>query len=111
MAKRIFSSSARGLFILDNLGQSLCLFRILPLVEDVDTECLVRNISPASAAVPPPLVVLQGDRFNPLDFFGGECELFRLEVFFHVLLACGSGQREHADLHGKAKDDLGGTRA
>ncbi len=52
---------------------------------------------------------LQRDRFNPLDFFGGECELFGLEVFFHMLLARGSGQREHPDLHGKPKDDLCGT--
>ncbi len=54
-------------------------------------------------------VSLQRDRFNPLDFFGGECELFGLEVFFHMLLARGSGQREHPDLHGKPKDDLCGT--
>ena len=54
---------------------------------------------------------LQGDRFNPRDFFGGEGELFGLEVLFHMLLARGSGQREHADLHGKPKDDLCGTSA
>ena len=54
---------------------------------------------------------LQRDRFNPLDFFAGEHELFGLEVFFHMLLTRGSGQWEHADLHGKAKDDLSGTRA
>ena len=65
---------------------------------------------PSFGRGPTPLVVLQGDRFNPLDFVGGECELFGLEVFFHVLLARGSGQREHADLHGKPKDDLRGTR-
>lgn len=53
---------------------------------------------------------LQRDRFNPLDFFAGERELFGLEVFFHMLLTRGSGQWEHADLHGKAKDDLSGTR-
>ena len=35
--------------------------------------------------------------------------MFGLEVFFHMLLARGSGQREHADLHGKPKDDLRGT--
>ena len=40
----------------------------------------------------------------------GECELFGLEVFFHMLLARGSGQREHPDLHGKPKNDLCGTR-
>ena len=54
---------------------------------------------------------LQGDRFNPLDFFGGEGELFGLEVLLHMLLARGSGQREHADLHSKPKDDLCGTSA
>ena len=96
VAKRIFSSSARGLFILDNLGQSLRCF-----VFSLSWRCRHECRHP---------VGLQGDRFNPLNFFGGERELFRLEVFFHVLLACGSGQREHADLHGKAKDDLGGTR-
>ena len=53
---------------------------------------------------------LQRDRFNPLDFFAGERELFGLEVFFHMLLTRGSGQWEHADLHGKPKDDLRGTR-
>ena len=52
---------------------------------------------------------LQRDRFNPPDFFGGECELFGLQVFFHMMLARGSGQREHPDLHGKPKDDLYGT--
>ena len=55
------------------------------------------------------LFSLQRDRFNPLDFFGGKYELFGLEVFFHVLLAGGSGQRQHADLHGKPKDDLCGS--
>jgi len=54
---------------------------------------------------------LQRDRFDPLDFFAGEREMFGLEVFFHMLLARGSGQWEHADLHGKPKDDLSGTRA
>src|SRR5438445_13467222 len=49
---------------------------------------------------------LQRDRFNPPDVFGGECELFGLEVFFHMLWARGSGQREHPDVHGKPKDDL-----
>ncbi len=36
---------------------------------------------------------LERDRFNPLDFPAGERELFGLEVFFHMLLARGSGQR------------------
>ena len=54
---------------------------------------------------------LQRDRFNPLDFFAGERKLFGLEVFFHMLLARGSGQWEHAALHGKAKNDLSGTRS
>ena len=53
---------------------------------------------------------LQRDRFDPLDFFAGERQLFGLEVFFHMLLARGSGQWKHADLHGKAKDYLSGTR-
>ena len=53
--------------------------------------------------------LLQRDRFNPLDFFGGECELFGLQVLCHMLLARGSGKREHADLHRKPKDDLCGT--
>ncbi len=35
--------------------------------------------------------VLQRDCFDPLDFFAGEHELFGLEVFFHMLLARGSG--------------------
>jgi hypothetical protein len=52
---------------------------------------------------------LQPDRFNPLDVFGGECELFGLEVFFPMLWARGAGQREYPDLHGEPKDDLGGT--
>ena len=56
-------------------------------------------------------VFLQRDRFDPLDFFAGERELFGLEVFFHVLSARGAGQREHADLLGKAKDDLCDTGA
>jgi hypothetical protein len=38
---------------------------------------------------------LQGDHFDPLAFFDGERELFGLEVFFHMSLARGSGQREH----------------
>ena len=56
-------------------------------------------------------VFLERDAFNPRDLFGGECELFGLEVLFHMLLARGSGQREHPDLHGKTEDDLCGTRA
>ena len=70
----------------------------------------------AGAPKPPRVLVapsnpafLHRDGFNPLDFFAGERELFGLEVFFHMLLARGSGQREHPDLHGKAKDDLRGT--
>jgi hypothetical protein len=54
--------------------------------------------------------LLERDRFNPLDFFAGECELLDLEVLSHMLLACGSSQRQHADLHGKPKDDLCRTR-
>ena len=55
-------------------------------------------------------IFLPRDLFNPLDFLAGECELFGLKILFHMLLARRSGQRQHADLHGKAKDNLGGTR-
>ena len=48
----------------------------------------------------------QRDCFDSLDFFVGERELPGLEVFFHVLLVRGSGQRQHADQHREAKDDL-----
>ncbi|MBI2360054.1 MAG: hypothetical protein HYV04_14365, partial [Deltaproteobacteria bacterium] len=48
----------------------------------------------AGAAKPPRVLAapsnpafLHRDRFNPLDFFAGERELFGLEVFFHMLLA------------------------
>ena len=41
---------------------------------------------------------------------GGEFQMFGLEVLLHVSFARGSGQRQHADLHGKPKNDLSGTR-
>src|SRR6266480_1360976 len=53
----------------------------------------------------------QRDRFDPPDVFTGEPKPLGLEVLFHVLAARRSGQREHADLHGKPEDDLGGTPA
>jgi len=43
---------------------------------------------------------------HPLDFFVGERALPGLEVFFHVLLVRGSGQRQQSDQHREAKDDL-----
>ena len=56
-------------------------------------------------------VALHTDRLNPLDVFGGECELFSLEVFFHMLWVRGAGQWQHSDMHGEREDDLGGTSA
>ena len=55
--------------------------------------------------------LLQPDRLKLLNFFSGEGELFGLEVFFHVLWVCSSGQREHPDVHGKPKDDLRDTNS
>src|SRR5690242_20451278 len=49
---------------------------------------------------------LQSDRFNILDFFLGKRELVGLKVFFHMAFICRAGQRQHADLHRKAKDHL-----
>jgi hypothetical protein len=46
--------------------------------------------------------VLQRDRFNSLDFFGSERELFGLEVFFHTLPARGSGLISSQKSAGKA---------
>ncbi len=43
---------------------------------------------------------------KPLQLFWRKGELIRLEIFSHVLLIRGPGQREHADLHGKPKHDL-----
>jgi hypothetical protein len=57
-----------------------------------------------------PPFFLQRDRFNPLDFFIRECQLFSFEVLFHMLSARGSSQWEHPDLHGKSKNNLCGTR-
>jgi hypothetical protein len=54
---------------------------------------------------------LQGDGFDPPDFFGGERALFGPEVFFHMLLARGPGQGQHPDLHGKSKNNLCGSRS
>jgi hypothetical protein len=65
-------------------------------------DCKIQGVTPYRRRV----FFLQGDGFDPLDFFGGERELFGPEVFFHMLWARGSGQREHPDLHGKPKDDL-----
>jgi hypothetical protein len=81
-------------------------------------DCPARRQSNSFASRPLPPKIRQGngagafslqrDCFNPLDFFGGEREVFGLEVLFHMLLARGSGQREHSDLHGKPKDNLCG---
>jgi hypothetical protein len=49
---------------------------------------------------------LQPNRFDQLHVFSGEGKLFSLEIFFHMLLVRGAGQREHPDLHRKPKDDL-----
>jgi hypothetical protein len=54
---------------------------------------------------------LHGEHFNLLEFSAGERQLFGLEVFSHMLLTRGSGQRQHANLHGEAEDDLGGSGA
>ena len=53
---------------------------------------------------------LQPDRVNELDLFRKECQLFGLEIVFHMLFAGRSGQRKHPHLDGKPKDDLCGTR-
>jgi hypothetical protein len=50
--------------------------------------------------------LLHRDHFNPLHFFGGEREPFGGEVFFHMLFTGRAGQRQHADLLGKAKNHL-----
>jgi len=44
--------------------------------------------------------------FDPPEFFGRERELLGYGVFFHMLLARGSGQRQHADLLSEAEDNL-----
>jgi hypothetical protein len=57
----------------------------------------------------PRLLSLDRDHFNLPDLFAGERKPFGLEVFYHMLLARGSGQRQHADLHGEPEDDLRGS--
>ena len=55
--------------------------------------------------------LLYRDHLDPLELFFGERELLGLQVFSHVLLARGSGQRQHANLHGEPEDDLRGGGA
>jgi hypothetical protein len=49
------------------------------------------------------------NRFDQPHIVGGERKLFSFEIVFHMLLVRGAGQREHSDLDGKPKDDLGKT--
>src|SRR5438874_1969655 len=54
-------------------------------------------------------MTLHPDCLDPLDVFGGKCELFSLEIFFHMLRVGSTGQWQHSDVHGKREDDLCGT--
>jgi hypothetical protein len=88
----------------------------LPLHDHDTAFSKARNFCRATAIAPMTgqagwMLSLYRDSFNQLDFIGGEFEPLGLEIFSHVLLAGGSGQREHADLHGEAEDDLCGSGA